>query len=177
MYLSHSRSIFHNKEVFKPVLLYLLKLFFSFLLNFWVLYVSRTASYETTLIRLSVTKFSQERSLVFFWYCTWSWLTMISGDWRSQIFGETGGPNEQKSVPKLDFCHFLKFGSLVFLEIAYNDSLQQCITSSRGKILKKSFGDQIWAKIRLKTRFSVIFWSLVHYVCLKLNTTVACNNV
>ena len=29
------------------------------------------------------------------------------------------------------FCHFLKFGSLVFLEIAYNDSLQQCLTTGR----------------------------------------------
>ena len=29
-------------------------------------------------------------------------------------------------------CHFPKFSSLVFLEIAYN-SLQQCLTSSRGK--------------------------------------------
>ena len=38
------------------------------------------------------------------------------------------------------FCHFLKFGSLVFLEIAYNDSVKQCVTSSRGKIHKKVFG-------------------------------------
>ena len=28
---------------------------------------------------------------------------------------------------------------IVFLEIAYNDSLQHCITSSRGKAHKKSF--------------------------------------
>ena len=44
------------------------------------------------------------------------------------------------------FCHFLKFGSLVFLEIAYNDSLQQCMISSRGKTHEKNFGDQIWVK-------------------------------
>ena len=37
------------------------------------------------------------------------------------------------------FCHFLKFGSLVFLETAYCDSLQQCLTSSRGKIHEKNF--------------------------------------
>ena len=42
---------------------------------------------------------------------------------------------------KLGFSHFLKFSSLVFLEITYNDSLQQCITSSRGKAHKKIFGD------------------------------------
>ena len=35
------------------------------------------------------------------------------------------------------FCHFLKFGSLVFPEITYNNSLQQCLTSSRGKIHEK----------------------------------------
>ena len=37
------------------------------------------------------------------------------------------------------FCYFLKFGSLVILEIAYNDSLQQCVTSSRDKIHKENF--------------------------------------
>ena len=30
------------------------------------------------------------------------------------------------------FRHFLYFGSTVFLEIAYNSSLKQCLTSSRG---------------------------------------------
>ena len=48
-------------------------------------------------------------------------------------------PKRSKSGPKLGFCHFLKFGSLVFLEIAYNDSLQQCLTSSRDKTYKKIF--------------------------------------
>ena len=38
------------------------------------------------------------------------------------------------------------FGSLVFIEIAYNDRFQQYITSSRGKNYKKQFGGQIWAK-------------------------------
>ena len=37
------------------------------------------------------------------------------------------------------FFHFLEFGSLVFLEIAYYDSLQQCVTSSRGKTQEKKF--------------------------------------
>ena len=34
---------------------------------------------------------------------------------------------------------FLKFSSLVFLEFACNDSLQQCLTSSRGKVHEKIF--------------------------------------
>ena len=60
---------------------------------------------------------------------------MISSDWRSQIFlKKLWRPefelNRSKSGPKLGFCHFLKFCSLVFLEIVYNDSLQQCLTSS-----------------------------------------------
>ena len=44
------------------------------------------------------------------------------------------------------FCHFLKFGLLVFLEITYNDGLQQCLTSSRDKTHKNIFGDKIWDK-------------------------------
>ena len=36
------------------------------------------------------------------------------------------------------FCHFLEFGSLVFLELTYNDSLEQCQTSNRGKTHKKN---------------------------------------
>ena len=49
------------------------------------------------------------------------------------------GPNEPKLGPKLVFFHFLKFGSLVFREIAYKDSLQQYLTSDIGKIHKKKF--------------------------------------
>ena len=65
---------------------------------------------------------------------------MISNDWRSQVF-------EKKFGRKLGF---LKCGPLVFLKIAYNDSLQECITSSRGKTHKKNLGDKIWAKNRPK---------------------------
>ena len=51
-----------------------------------------------------------------------------------------------KLGPKQGFCHFLKFGSLVFVENAYNDSLQQCVLSSRGAIYEKISWVQIWAK-------------------------------
>ena len=54
-----------------------------------------------------------------------------------------------------------QFGSYFFLAIAHNDSLLQCLTSSRGK----THGPQIWAKrakIELRTRFLDIFSSLVH---------------
>ena len=49
------------------------------------------------------------------------------------------GPNGPKSCPKQGFCYFFKFASLVLLEIAYKDSLQQRQTSSRGKIHDKHF--------------------------------------
>ena len=55
-------------------------------------------------------------------------------------------PKGPKLDPKLGFLSFLKFGSLVFLEIAYSDSLQQCITSNRGKPMKIFLGDQLWVK-------------------------------
>ena len=42
-----------------------------------------------------------------------------------------------KSGPRLGFLSFFRFGSLVFLEIAYNISFQQCLTSSRSKTYKK----------------------------------------
>ena len=42
--------------------------------------------------------------------------------------------------------NFLKFGLLVFLEFKYNNHFQQCLTSSRNKIHKKSFVDQIWTE-------------------------------
>ena len=53
----------------------------------------------------------------------------------AQIWGKWA-----KIEPEIRFFpHFLKFGSLVFLEIACNDSLQQCLTSSRGITYEKKF--------------------------------------
>ena len=67
----------------------------------------------------------------------------------------------QNWAKKLGFLPLSKFGLLVFFEIAYNDSLQQCLTSSTGKIHEKYFWaqrGQIW----VETRFFVFFSSLVH---------------
>ena len=111
---------------------------------------------------------------------------MISSDWRSQIFekkNKTCGPNlgltglnqEENEV----FRYFLEFGSVGFLEIAYNGSLQQFLTSSRSKIHEKNVGgpdlgqtSQNQAEIRL----FAIFSSLVRSFFLKLHTIIACNN-
>ena len=47
------------------------------------------------------------------------------------------GQRDQSRAQNLVFCHFLMFGSLVFLDIEYNDNLKECIISSRGKIHEK----------------------------------------
>ena len=70
------------------------------------------------------------------------------------------------------FCHFLKFGLLVFFDTAYNSWFQQYITSRRGKIMKKKR-----AKIGYKIRFFDIFPSLLHQFSLKLHRMIAWNNV
>ena len=86
-----------------------------------------------------------------------------------------------------DFCsfflsqifYFLKFGSLFFLEMAFNDSSQHFLRSSRGKITKEKSWAQISTKrgkIRPKTRFFAIFLRWVHWFSLKLHTVVACDN-
>ena len=78
------------------------------------------------------------------------------------------------------FCHFLKCVFLVFFEFTYSDSLQQCVTSSGGKILEKNFWAQIWAKgikIWPEIRSFVIFSSLVHQFSLNLHTMIACKYI
>ena len=63
-----------------------------------------------------------------------------------KIWGLKFGPNELKSGLKLGFCYFRKFGSLVFLYIAYDDSLEQCLTTSRGETYEKNcWGGGDWA--------------------------------
>ena len=59
--------------------------------------------------------------------------------------GHKFGPKGPKSGLKLVFCNFFKFDSIVFLENAYDGSLQHCLTSIRGKTHKKKICDQIWA--------------------------------
>ena len=63
------------------------------------------------------------------------------------------GPNGTKSGPQLGFLLFSQVWFIVFLEIAYNNTVQQFLTSIRGKIYEKKFGgpnlgqrDQNWAQ-------------------------------
>ena len=67
------------------------------------------------------------------------------------------GQNQPELAPKL---------GLIFLEIAYNDSLQQCILSSIVKVkpMKIFLGTKFWpkpTKIGPETRFFAIFSSWV----------------
>ena len=57
------------------------------------------------------------------------------------------GPAGLNQAQNEVFCYFLEFGSQVFLEIEYDDTLQQCLTLVEVKPTQKSFGDQIWAKL------------------------------
>ena len=51
--------------------------------------------------------------------------------YKKKFGDQTWVKTSQIQAQNLFFCHFLKFGSLVFFEIAYNDSLQQCLTTNR----------------------------------------------
>ena len=73
--------------------------------------------------------------------------------------------------PEARFFVIFKFGSLVYLESAYNDCLQQCITSIRGKIPEKKvlgpkFGPK-GPKLGLKVGFLLL--SQVWFVSFPLN--------
>ena len=61
-----------------------------------------------------------------------------------------------KIGPKIKgfFDIFLKFGLLVFLEIAYDDSLEPCLTTRRTKTHEKNCGSQIVSEIRVFAIFS-----------------------
>ena len=95
---------------------------------------------------------------------------MISSDTRSQIFEKKNcGPNLGKTglnqALNEAFCYFLEFGSLIFFDIAYSNSLQQFLTFSRDKTHEKNFRAHIWSKgdkIGPKMRFFAIISSLVH---------------
>ena len=117
--------------------------------HFWTLDVSRTAPCEITLVRLSVCpsvlpslSFLKIGSLVFSDIVhddSWPWYLVAARFLKKKI----GDPNldqmGQNWAQNWVFWHFLKFGSLFFLEIACNDSLQQCLIYSREKIDEKFF--------------------------------------
>ena len=132
-----------------------------FLFTFWMFDVTWTVSYELTLVCLWVCpsvcssvypsvcpslSFFKIGSLVFSGIVhddSWPWhlvtdrariLTKKKKYWQPEF-----GLNGPKLGPKLGvFFYFFKCHSLVFLEIACNDSLQQWLTYIRGKIHERN---------------------------------------
>ena len=88
-------------------------------------------------------------------YDSWSWNLVTD---RARFLRSKFGPNRTKSVTNEVFHHFLGFGSLVFLKIAYSDSLQQCVTSSRGKPVKIFFGGAKFGLNKPKLGLKLVFW-------------------
>ena len=88
-----------------------------------------------------------------------------------KIFWSKFGLKSPKSGPKLGYLSFFMFDTLVFIEIAYNDSLQQCITSVRKKLSQKSFGEKIWVKTGQNQAQNLFFlpFSQVWFVSFPLN--------
>ena len=83
------------------------------------------------------------------------------------------GLNQAKSEV---FRHSLGFGLYFFLKTAHNDSLRQCLASSRNKTQEKKLAAQILAKqakISPEITFFTIFSSLVHYLYFKLYRMIA----
>ena len=72
-----------------------------------------------------------------------------------------GGPNLVQNLLLLFFfCHFIEFGSYVFLGITYSDSLRQCLISVRDKTPEKSWGHNFGPsgpKLGPKLNFSTFF--------------------
>ena len=64
--------------------------------------------------------------------------------------GQTG----QNQAQNCFFYHFLKFGLLVLLEVAYDSSLEQCLTTSGGKT-HRYWGPSLGQNIVLKLGFSL----------------------
>ena len=164
---------------------FLKSIFFSFFLisYFSVLDArqSRTAFYEITLVSPSVClsvrtsvrpslNFLKIESLVFSnILCDYSWPWYLVTDEAQFLKKEVGSLNmdsmDLNQAQNEVFHHFLGFGSYVFLEIAYNNSVRQCLTSSRSKVHENNFKAQIWVKqvkIGPEIRFFVIFSSLVY---------------
>ena len=66
----------------------------------------------------------------------------------------------QNWIRNQGFCHFLKVTLLVFLDIAQDCSLGQCVTSIRAKPLKKKKKNM--AQIGAETICSILMLSSVH---------------
>ena len=88
--------------------------------------------------------------------------------YENKFGGLNSRPTAINQTQNKVFLHFFEFWSQIFLEIEYNDSLRQCLTSSRGITHEKNWEaganlgetDQNWARNQVFYKF-FIFDSLV----------------
>ena len=85
-------------------------------------------------------------------------------NWRPEL-----GPDDAKLSPKLFFLLFSQVWFIIFLETAYNNSLQRCIRCGRGKIMKKKILDpnlgqrcQNWAPNFVFLSFLCLYFMLFY---------------
>ena len=86
---------------------------------------------------------------------------------KNNFGGSNLGPMGLNHAQNEVFCHFLEFESYVFLEIAYDDSLRQFLTSRSGKTHEKIFGGPNSPKWGPKSAFSP--FSQVWFISFLLN--------
>ena len=86
--------------------------------------------------------------------------------WRLEF-----GPNEPKSGARLSFLPFSQVWFITFPEIWYNDKLQQCLTSCRGKIHEKLLGGLKFGPKgpKLGLKLSFLPFSQVWFISFLLN--------
>ena len=108
---------------------------------FWTLDVSRTVSYEITLIclsvRPSVTKVSQDWIISFFWYCTLYLVTDKARSLKKKCGGPSFRPTGLNQVQNEIFRLFFQICIVSFLDISQDCSSGWSLTSSRDETSKK----------------------------------------
>ena len=73
-------------------------------------------------------------------------LNTSRGKTCKKIWGLKFGPNGPKSVPKLNFLPKSEVRLISFPGNCIDDSLEHCLTTSRGKTHDKSFGASSWVQ-------------------------------
>ena len=102
-----------------------------------------------------------------------SWSSYLVTDKDRFLKKKFGRPNlGQNRVRNHVFGYFLKFDSLVFFEIVYNDSLQQCLTSGWGKIHENFF----WGPKGPKLGPKLVFLPFSHVWFISFPRKIACND-
>ena len=79
--------------------------------------------------------------------------------------GTAGLSQAQNAV----FCHFVEFGSYIFLEVTWNDSLRQFLTSSSGKTHEKKFRDPNLSQMSIRFLLDFPPFSQVWFISYPLN--------